>query len=268
MGGVSMRLSEALNGVGRPIAYLPQLAKPVGGVKAAILCCQLFYWSERTNESGWFWKSQEGLADETGLTIDELRAARKALAEKGILKSRYDRMKHRLYFKIDRQRLDDLWVTHNGHIGNSRLPSGKIPDGHLGKVDFGSDPESTSENTSQTAKLQVHHLNGGPDKTESETESVTPEDLVEAWNEHCVPLGLKSISELSNTRRKKSLARLREHPSQSWWEFVFGNIKKSPFLQGRSRSRNSSENPFRASFDWLIDNDTNALKTYEGRYNG
>src|SRR5258708_2706357 len=116
-----MKLSETLCGVGRPIAYLPGVAKFLGGVKACGLFCQLFYWSERTNESGWFWKSQEELADETGLTIDELRAARKELTEKGVLQSRYARIEHRLYFKIDRRRLDELWVTRNGQVGSSQM---------------------------------------------------------------------------------------------------------------------------------------------------
>lgn len=150
VGTVSMRLSEALSGVGRPIAYFPELAKFLGGVKAGILFCQLFYWSERTDEkSSEFWKSQQELVDETGLTIEELRSARKQLDAKGVVRSRYARIEHRLYFKIDRRRLDQLWVTRNGHIGNSDMPPWDSPNGHAGNVDFVSDPEITSKTTNR-----------------------------------------------------------------------------------------------------------------------
>jgi hypothetical protein len=98
--------------------------------------------------------------------------------------------------------------------------------------------------------------------TESETEDVTPEDLVEGWNEHCAPLGLTAVRELSNSRRKKALARIHEHPLQTWWEAVLGQIKLSPFLKGQGKPAIPDERPFRASFDWLIENDTNALKVY------
>jgi DNA-binding Lrp family transcriptional regulator len=143
-----MRLSEALDGVGRPVAYFPALAKCLGGVKAVILFCQLFYWSQQ--KPGEFWKSQEELADETGLTIQELRAARKELAEKGIVQTRYARIEHRLYFKIDRKRLDALWARRNGHLLNSQVPPWEIPDGDVRKSDLDrSDPEITTEITNR-----------------------------------------------------------------------------------------------------------------------
>ena len=252
-----------------PIAYLPGLAKVLGGVKATVLFCQLYYWSERANESGWFYKSQEELVAETGETVDELRAARKDLAEKGVVQSRYARIEHRLYFRIDRERLDALWLRRNGHVGNSDMAPWKIPDGDLEKTDLvRSDPETTAKIT-QISERNGCHPTLGPEKKEPDTQSVvTPEDLVEAWNEICVPLGMASVRELSNSRRVKALARVREHPQQSWWNLVFGRIGSSAFLQGRSRPRNGSEKPFWMRFDWLIDNDTNALKIYEGLYDG
>jgi hypothetical protein len=261
-----MKLSETLHGVGRPIAYLPGVAKFLGGVKAGLLFCQLFYWSERT-ESGWFWKSQEELADETGLTIDELRAARKELTEKGVLQSHYKRIEHRLYFKIDRQRLDELWVTRNGQAGSPQMADRKIPDGDVVKSDLDrSDPETTTE-TTQIPERNGRHLSVVPKKTESETETVTPEDLIEAWNEYCAPLGLPAVTELSRKRRKKALARIREHPLPSWWEVVFERISQSPFLKGQIKPSASFERPFQAKFDWLLEED-NALKVFEGQIGG
>jgi hypothetical protein len=265
---VSMRLSEALDGIGRPIAYFPSMAKFLGGVKCAILFCQAFYWSERADEDrqGWFWKSQQELADETGLTIEELRAARKVLAEKGILRSRYDRIHHRLYFKINKPRLDELWVTHNGHVGNSQMADRKTTDGDVGKTDFDRSNSETTEETTRRAEANGRtHPSAGA--SEPESEPVTPKDLLEAWNEFCAPLGLSAISELSEKRRKAAIARIREHPLAGWWQEVFAQITKSPLLKGHVKPAGSYETPFQATWEWLFKDD-NALKVYEGHYRG
>ena len=120
-GGVrGVILTEVLDGIGRPVAYFPKLAALLGGVKACVLLCHLFHWSERADErTGEFWKSQQELVEETGLTIDELRAARETLGEKGVLRCRYARVEHRLYFTIDRGRLDALASS----LGEARGPA-------------------------------------------------------------------------------------------------------------------------------------------------
>lgn len=93
---------------------------------------------------------------------------------------------------------------------------------------------------------------------------LTEQDLVDGWNEICVPAGLARVAEITYSRRKKLTVRIREHPDVAWWERVMNNIAGSLFLRGL-RSTNGHEK-WRASFDWLIENDTNALKVYEGRY--
>jgi hypothetical protein len=101
-----------------------------------------------------------------------------------------------------------------------------------------------------------------------EVEAVKPEDLLEGWNEHCTPLGLSRVKELTATRRKHALLRLHEHPKPEFWETVFGGIRTSPFLKGLGKPRKEGEKAFRVSFDWLLENDTNAVKIFEGKYNG
>jgi hypothetical protein len=87
---------------GRPIAYFPSLAPYIGGSNAAILCCQLVYWTPRARDAdGWIYKEQLELMAETGLTCDEQRTARLALKTRKLLLERYDRLNHRLYLKID-----------------------------------------------------------------------------------------------------------------------------------------------------------------------
>ena len=87
---------------GHPIAYFPSLAPYVGGANAAILCCQLVYWTPRAKDpDGWIYKEQLDLMAETGLSRDEQRTARRALKTRGLLLERYDRLNHRLCLKID-----------------------------------------------------------------------------------------------------------------------------------------------------------------------
>jgi hypothetical protein len=267
-----MRLSEVLRGLGRVVAYFPGLAKCLGWVKAAVLFCQLFYCSQRTGGSTWFPKSQQELCDETGLTIEEQRAARKQLAQKGVVQTKYNRLEHRLYFRLDLQRLDELWGTHNGHVGNSQMAGGKMPDGDAGKVDLDRSGSKISEENRQMSESNGH-LNSmtGPEKkarSEAEEESsVTPEELVEGWNEHCVPLGLPEVTELSRDRRKAAIARIREHPHPSWWNRVLGKIEGSRLLTGQCKPADSYDRPFRVDFDQLLKGDF-ALKIYEGKYDG
>jgi hypothetical protein len=98
-------------------------------------------------------------------------------------------------------------------------------------------------------------------------ELVSPQDLVEGWNDTCGPLGLPTVRELSADRLTKVRARLKEHPKVFFWNDVLAGIEKSTFLRGLS-GRNGDHKGWKASFDWLIENPTNCLKIAEGQYNG
>lgn len=108
-----MRLSEALDELGAPLAYYPQLAKLLGGVKATIFLCQLMYWlGKQANPNGWIYKTAAEIETETGLTYKEQAAARKHLKELGLLRESYQRIEHKLYFRPDLEALDALWEKH------------------------------------------------------------------------------------------------------------------------------------------------------------
>jgi hypothetical protein len=86
---------------GHLIAYFPSLAPHVGGVKAAILLCQLLYWTPRAKDpEGWIYKTQLELIAETGLSRHDQRAARTALKKRDLLEERYDRLAHQLYVRV------------------------------------------------------------------------------------------------------------------------------------------------------------------------
>jgi hypothetical protein len=89
---------------------------------------------------------------------------------------------------------------------------------------------------------------------------LTSDEIVQSWNEVLGPLGLPRVTFLNDFRKSKLRQRLKEHPDFDFWNRVFNRIGKSKFLQGEN-ARN-----WRCSFDFLINNDTNAIKIYEGQY--
>lgn len=108
-----MRLSDTLIDLGAPVAYYPQLAKVLGGVKATIFLCQLMYWlGKQANANGWIYKTVEEIETETGLNYREQQGAREHLKRRGLLKEHYQRVEHRLYFRPDLPALDSLWEKH------------------------------------------------------------------------------------------------------------------------------------------------------------
>lgn len=90
--------------------------------------------------------------------------------------------------------------------------------------------------------------------------SPTPEDLSEAWNRICVPLGMPAVRDLTEARREKCRMRLRKQRQWEFWNEVFARMPRARFLQGEN------EKGWKADFDWFIRNDEQALRIVEGRY--
>lgn len=82
--------------------------------------------------------------------------------------------------------------------------------------------------------------------------------IVELFNSVCV--FFPKVKFVSDKRKKKLICRLREHPDTEWWQKVFEKIQSTKFLRGENKSG------WKCSFDWLIENDTNAIKVFEGNY--
>ena len=109
-----MRPSESLKVAGRPIAYYPKLAKPLGSVNAAILFAHFFYWHDKTENPLGVYRTAEEIEDETGLSVQEQRTARDKLKKRGVLIETEKRIEHRIYYKLDLNAFDDLMLQHSG----------------------------------------------------------------------------------------------------------------------------------------------------------
>ena len=94
--------------------------------------------------------------------------------------------------------------------------------------------------------------------------SLTPQDFLQAWNEICASEGLPQVTNLSNGRKTKIKARIKTYPDIAFWERVFNAIPQSDFLMGRKA--NPKHPHWKATIDWLIENDENPTKVAEGAY--
>jgi len=88
---------------------------------------------------------------------------------------------------------------------------------------------------------------------------MTVTEFTESWNEICGSEGLALVEEMPNGRKAKVTSRLRRYPKLEFWQRVFNGIITSDYLMGKKTD-------WKASFDWLIKNDTNPLKVVEGTY--
>lgn len=109
-----MSASQHMRRLGQPIAYFPNLAKLLGGVNASIFFSQLFYWLPKSNHPDGIYKTAAEIEAETGLTVQEQRTARKKLVDLGVLVETNRRIEHRLYFRLDLARFDELSLQHSG----------------------------------------------------------------------------------------------------------------------------------------------------------
>lgn len=97
---------------------------------------------------------------------------------------------------------------------------------------------------------------------ESKEHSLSPEakpsDLMAAWNSGTTP-PIPKCRELTPSRRKHSIARLREAALDVWVD-VIERIEASAFCRGQT-----DRGGWVATFDWLLQQDTR-VKVLEGKY--
>jgi len=98
--------------------------------------------------------------------------------------------------------------------------------------------------------------------TENGTVVITSDMLGDGYNKNCARLyGLPCVTlPLTEERRRKARARLKEHPDPQWWASVFVRVGTSDFLCGRGKGN------WRLTFEWLTKNASNAVRVIEGEF--
>ena len=92
---------------------------------------------------------------------------------------------------------------------------------------------------------------------ENKTINTSYDEYLNLWNEFATKNNKPKIAKLSDSRKKKIALRLKEYKNLlEIFKFVLVKSEKSNFLL----------NGDFYTFDWLVENDTNILKVYEGKY--
>ncbi|EEX0438946.1 hypothetical protein HQI26_11520, partial [Escherichia coli] len=108
-----MRPSDLLLDFGHPVAYYPGLVKYMGSPHAVIFFGQIFYWQDKAHAAEGVHKTREEIQHETGLTFEQQAVARKHLVSRGILVETNKRLEHKMFYRIDCERLNELINENN-----------------------------------------------------------------------------------------------------------------------------------------------------------
>jgi hypothetical protein len=186
-----MKPSEILIDIGRPVAYYPGLRRIAGSATATIFLCQFLYWTgKEKGGDGWIYKTSDEIEEETALSYEEQKTARRRLVENGLLKETNARLEHKMYFRIDLDRLDLLWRNGEPPVpeqGNATLGNKEMP------CSYNSNTENTTETTSHT--LSEKKKIQGIESAILQGRPVTREDLKvssSSWKDH-IPAGAQEL---------------------------------------------------------------------------
>jgi len=123
-----------------------------------------------------------------------------------------------------------------------------------------SENEQNSEiNPSKLGKNPENHSDSFPtDKSTNTYQDTRISTYMHEWNEFAFKNSLSSMTSLTDSRKKKLQARLKNGDFKKLFGDALIEIKKSQYLLGAKG--------WKVSFDWLIKNDENILKVVEGNY--
>lgn len=161
-----MKLSEALKQLGHPVAYYPTLSR-IFGMQESVFLAQFVYWTgKESSGDGWIYKSVEDIELETGLTYEQQRRVRKELTgshagakgrkirrgyHEGVLEERYDRMQHKMYYKVNLEAMDRAFSnTLFSGLGQEHLDIVHQPPGQSPPATWTLSRSSTTETTTET----------------------------------------------------------------------------------------------------------------------
>lgn len=129
--------------------------------------------------------------------------------------------------------------------------------------------DTPSNASSMQQACNVHgnsHLQGSNEPIESSNEDLsvgtdpplTKKEVLEAWDERMVPLGLPAVRKMTAQRERQLKARLKDSTIEDW-QRAFDAIERSPFLRGEN------DRGWRADFDFLLQ-PKSFTKLIEGAY--
>lgn len=282
-----MRATDLLGLLGRTVAYYPNMVKHFKSVTATVLFCQLFYWHDKAHSELGIYKTTEEITEETGLSYKEQLTARKHLIALGVLIETHKRLEHKIYYKINLDRVNELLESHLENSPPSQRETGGTTNSNFGESQNGSSLVSkittkiTTENTNNTSDKSLVVDDVAIDQPEDEfaednisipvqprktnRPNIPYQKIINLYEE--ILPELPKVNLLTETRKSHIRSRWNDHEahqSLNFWKDYFLQVRKSPFLLGKVPAKNGGR-AFRANIDWLI-NPTNFVKITEGYY--
>ena len=196
------------------------------------------------------------IANRCGLTLKQTRSAINALANGHGLIETIPQGNGILITVLNYRETQDLkeyTCNNNSTISNEGRPEGRMRADQTAEdkgtcADIGPD-EGRPEGHNKNSNLKEHQKNTPlPPKGDCEK-------FVTLWNEICGEK-LPKVRELTDNRKRQIRSRLKKKPFP-WWKTVFEKIVRLPFYCG------GGEHGWKCTIDYIIRNDTNAVKILE-----
>ena len=165
---------STLKGLGRAIAYFPQLGIYLGNPLAGIFLSQLVYWHDKTDCELGVYKTSEEWQKETGLTYSHQKTARKLLKDLGILSETEKRLEHKLYFKLNIEAFD-AWFEKCINSDQSR--ESETENSRTRNPTFGSEQEQYSGTKESFIRGEAESTSVIHNITSDTTAEITSKDL-------------------------------------------------------------------------------------------
>ncbi|MEL5710155.1 hypothetical protein [Serratia bockelmannii] len=266
-----MKPSDLVREFGNPVAYYPGLVKHLGTVNAVVLFCQFFYWTgKETSELG-IYKTTEEIEVETGLTYEEQLNARKKLKRKGVLIETNKRLEHKIYYRIDTDKLDAILTqaidispngqnpsretgkAHFANTGNPDSPTRESLVGGDGKAHF--DPtENTTKNTTEitTEKKTVRQSAAPTDQSPEDSLKIDYTAVLEAF--HTTLPELPVVLKMTDGRRKGLRKLWKEYDlnQDKWGAYLRYIAKKCRWMLEDRADTHTGKTWRKKDFDYLI----------------
>jgi hypothetical protein len=266
-----------------PLQVLPSLAVAIG-LNEAIILQQMHYWMRHSTHNfdgvTWIYNTYAQWRQQFPFwSADTIKRAIVHMEHLGIIrstacfnKSPIDKTK---WYTINYDRLNEFCEAPTMHLAPSTMhlaPSTM----HLASLDDASCPVS-QETTQETTDKDPPPLTtfGDPpthareeqlvDDSEEAPETVTlTADTLMALYNTLAPEGSPQAQTLTESRKKKARAYLKQFPDINFWKTAFRELHESTFLRG------GGDRGWRPAFDWFLskgqDGVENCVKVVEGQY--
>ena len=252
-----MNATDYMRAMGKPIAYYPKLAKPLGGVSAAILFSQLFYWQDKATSNLGVYKTRDELEDETGLSHNEQRTAAKKLCEKGILIVTEKRLEHKTFYKIDNEKVNEIL----GDFASSMITSSRdiksIPP-ELDIVDVGTTTKSSSLDQEITTEITTKNTtNIIADKPQQKKRACQIPDDFEPTDHH------RDIAVNENINLDNEFVKFRDYCLANGKKYIDWDAAFNNWLRNAGKYQRSNPNN-KANFMTLAERNRLVLESMRG----